>query len=234
MAGWLLRNQHVQHRVGRLGAHTRQRFKHSHPALFADYGSGRAVFDRLVECFGADLCQPQGAGVADRLRWALQTVTGFAIEDSPRIDVAVPEDFHSGHDAGFWMGEFLNRLTDCCTRYRTAILVADCAVVGDLFYPATNVPWGLRGDPFLWMEMAQALCHVPLPEYTPELDLILSSTFAALTGQSLDHHDSILVPRFARGGMSSGQIATSHWKETLIPLLHDRTVWLWTSLFSTL
>ena len=199
---------------------------HDHSDLFSAYDEGRAIFDRLVECFGADLCHPHSLTIADRLNGALQAVTGISIDGSARTVLSVPEGFHAPRDARFWQGTFLPLLQACCARSGTASLDPEWAVVADLFYPATDVPFGLRGDDFLWIEMAQALCHVPLPDHREDLARILTSAFEALTGEPVDRREFFVVRRFARGGMSSGGIDPSQWKDALIPLLLDRSDWL--------
>jgi hypothetical protein len=99
------------------------------------------------------------------------------------------------------------------------------AVVSDLFDPAPQ-QWGLRGDPFLWIEMRQMLCHVPLPEHPEALEPIIRSAFLTLTGHPLDAGSKVSVVRFARGGMSSGIVSGEFWTETLIPLIRQRAAWL--------
>lgn len=100
-----------------------------------------------------------------------------------------------------------------------------CAVVSDLFEPAPQ-QWGLRGDPVLWAEMRQALSHVSLPEQPDAIAPIVRSAFLSITGRALDARSKIRVPRFARGGMSSGIVSGEFWAETVIPLLRNRTQWL--------
>jgi hypothetical protein len=88
--------------------------------------------------------------------------------------------------------------------------------------------WGLRGDPFLWRAMARALSSKPLPDTDDQLDALVVGEFERLTGSPLpgekavSESDSIYVKRFARGGMSSGQMSPYFWRVTALPLLHSR------------
>ena len=88
--------------------------------------------------------------------------------------------------------------------------------------------WGLRGDPFLWRAMARALSSRPLPETEEQLDSLIEAEFARLTGSSLpgeksiSESDSVYVKRYARGGMSSGQISPHFWRVTALPMFRAR------------
>lgn len=195
------------------------------PDIFQDYDAGRAVFDRLVECFGSDLCLPQGADIELRIDGALRAVTGYAMCEWPKMSLKVPEDFHGPLEPEFWQGRLLSLLRDSAARSQSNPLEPHWAVVGDLFYPATD-QWGARGDPFLWIEMAQALCHVPLSDDDDTLRRRLEASFHALTGVNIGEPNNLFVRRYARGGMSNGMVACSAWNETLVPLLVQRSVWL--------
>jgi hypothetical protein len=86
-----------------------------------------------------------------------------------------------------------------------------------LFKP-TPIQWGLRNDPFLWRGMARNLSKDPFPGTEAQLVALLETTFEKLTGAPLpdendvSESDSIYVERYARGGMSSGQISTQFWR----------------------
>jgi hypothetical protein len=84
------------------------------------------------------------------------------------------------------------------------------------------------------MEMRQALCQcelsgTPNGELERSVECRLTASFTALTGTELGERREVRVPRFARGGMSSGWISTAFWQETAIPLLARRALWLWQS-----
>ncbi|MGB3120419.1 MAG: hypothetical protein WBE58_16480 [Verrucomicrobiales bacterium] len=90
-----------------------------------------------------------------------------------------------------------------------------------LFHPEPP-QWGLRGDPFLWLEMAETFRGVPLPDSSRQLAGEIEHRFEALTGQSINSSESLWLKRHSHGGMSSGGISLEFWRETAIPLLLSR------------
>lgn len=82
--------------------------------------------------------------------------------------------------------------------------------------------WGLRGDPDLWRELQAHFAGVPLPGATDDLIAMIHAAFLDCTGFPVTHPDHILVPRFRRGGMSSGMVSPTFWTTTAIPLLCKR------------
>ena len=83
--------------------------------------------------------------------------------------------------------------------------------------------WGLRGDALLWDSMVMDLQAAPLPAGELGLESLVAGSFERLTGRSLlQTTEPFHVERFARGGMSSGQVDPRWWREVAIPLLCDR------------
>ncbi len=94
--------------------------------------------------------------------------------------------------------------------------------VSELFEPAP-AQWGLRGDPWLWAEMAAQLSDLPLPADPAGLDALLAAQFQRLVGTPLDAPvASVFVARYDHGGMSSGMISLGFWRDTGLPLLRSR------------
>ena len=93
--------------------------------------------------------------------------------------------------------------------------------IGDLFQQKPG-QWGLRGDPYLWQEMADHLAHTPLPQMVEQLEQLLTETFESLTGKPISTEEFIPVERFPRGGMSGGMVSPEFWRETVVPLLLTR------------
>lgn len=93
--------------------------------------------------------------------------------------------------------------------------------VGDLFHERPE-QWGLRGDPYLWDELLEVLANVTLPSDRDEIESILDTAFKNATGTSLAFLDEIEIRRFAHGGMSSGGISGSFWREKGFPLVIER------------
>lgn len=94
-------------------------------------------------------------------------------------------------------------------------------VVADLFQEKPG-QWGLRGDPYLWQELADHFASVPLPDSEAQLAHLLTQAFAMLTGQPITSEMLIAVDRFPRGGMSGGLVSPQFWRETAVPLLLTR------------
>lgn len=94
--------------------------------------------------------------------------------------------------------------------------------LSELFQPEP-IQWGLRGDPYLWQEMSEALAALPLPPSEAQLAEILEATFERLIGLPTSAEESsVFVERHAHGGMSSGHISVKFWRETALPLLLAR------------
>lgn len=71
--------------------------------------------------------------------------------------------------------------------------------------------WGLRGDPYLWQELAQALAEQPLPTSAAAADALLTSLYLALVGEAPAAGRQPFVAHYAHGGMSSGHVAADFW-----------------------
>jgi hypothetical protein len=74
----------------------------------------------------------------------------------------------------------------------------------------------LRGDPFLWRDMKQAVSTLALPNTEAEFVALFESIFETLTDGKLpqtvsSESDSIYVERYSLGGMSSGQVSLRFW-----------------------
>ncbi|WP_428380962.1 hypothetical protein [Nevskia ramosa] len=95
------------------------------------------------------------------------------------------------------------------------------ASIATLFSPEP-FQMGLRGDWYLWGEMAERFQGMPLPKSSPELSAALEEMFEKLTGRPLSHSGHLYLERHAHGGMSSGGISTEFWRERGLPLLLSR------------
>lgn len=93
--------------------------------------------------------------------------------------------------------------------------------IADLFQKKPG-QWGLRGDPYLWDEMANHFVSIPLPDSTIQLEQLLSQAFETLTGQPITSEKFIAVDRFPRSGMSGGLVSPEFWRETAVPVLLTR------------
>jgi hypothetical protein len=82
--------------------------------------------------------------------------------------------------------------------------------------------WGLRGDPFLWRDMKQALSGQPLPATEDQFIALVETTFQRLTGAPMSSEVAIYVEKYAHGGMSSGHVDPEFWRELALPQLRSR------------
>lgn len=79
--------------------------------------------------------------------------------------------------------------------------------------------WGLRGDPYLWEELEKTLMNLAPANSSDELILLLESEFLRMVGVPISHNEDVFVEKFAHGGMSSGYVSLSFWREKGIPNL---------------
>lgn len=93
--------------------------------------------------------------------------------------------------------------------------------VGDLFR-AVPLQWGLRGDAYLWRDLARVFRPVPLPASRNTLQAMVEAAFLVLTAHPITTRDAIFVARYAHGGMSSGYLSPDFWTQTGIPLIIQR------------
>ena len=84
--------------------------------------------------------------------------------------------------------------------------------------------WGLRGDPSLWAELQAHYQDSAVPDSVSEFRSQLEVLIQQLTGCDLDSDESVHVPRYDAGGMSSGHVSPEFWREIAIPLLCKRFV----------
>ena len=82
--------------------------------------------------------------------------------------------------------------------------------------------WGLRGDPYLWQELAQALAEHPLPAGPAAIDALLAALYQKLVGEAPSAGRRSFVARYAHGGMSSGYVDADFWLTQGLPLLKRR------------
>lgn len=95
--------------------------------------------------------------------------------------------------------------------------------VSALFEPEPR-RWGLRGDPHLWDALRLRLAEEDMPGTVADVMGLVRAAFAELTGTDLasDHEERVYREQYAHGGMSSGWIDLSTWRERFIPLIAER------------
>ena len=210
---------------GRTAGQLMRKVAADNKSYFDSYDGNQILCDRLIEAFGADACCQEEALFEERLACAFKVVTGIDWNARNEIPVAFGSSFKMHADPQFWAGRFLLAFRDCVTRSKTTAIEESWATVTDLFEPIPE-QWGLRGDPYLWMEMRSALNHVSIPDRVDTLGPIISSLFFVLTGAELSPKIQVHVARFERGGMSSGMVDGEFWHNTFIPMVQQRAQWL--------
>lgn len=193
--------------------------------FFENYDGNKVLCDRLIESFGADICSQNDSNFEERLEAAFKAMTGKQWDSSSELKITLGSYFGFNADPIFWNSRFLRAFQDCSIRSQVIPIESHWATVTDLFDPIPE-QWGLRGDLFLWMEMRAALNHVPIPEKKGGLKQIISSLFLVLTGTPLSPKVELHIPRFSRGGMSSGMICGEFWHDCFIPMIQQRSIWL--------
>lgn len=91
----------------------------------------------------------------------------------------------------------------------------------DLFSPEPST-WGLRGDPYLWRELAALLADTALPNSRSAARQTIEHTIVELTGADLYETDPVLIDRYPADGQSGQHISMPYWTSTAIPLLISR------------
>jgi hypothetical protein len=193
--------------------------------LFSDCDGNQIIADRLISCFGVQPCPHSIPELEQQLQSAFYTLTGSSMESHDRIHIEITDSFNMVADGRFWISRVMPLVRQCASEADDFVLEREWAVMSDLFEPAPR-SWGLRGTLFLWLEMRQVLCQVPIPENPEEIDEVIAAAFCTLTHQSLSPRADVFVSRFARGGMSSGHVDGQFWVEDFCPLLRNRARWL--------
>ena len=77
---------------------------------------------------------------------------------------------------------------------------------------------GLRGDSYLYYEVAEFLQKTEIPAES-EFETVMYSVFEELAGVSIESTDYVHIERHSHGGMSSGMVTPKVWKDEIIPHL---------------
>lgn len=94
----------------------------------------------------------------------------------------------------------------------------------DQLFDEQPAHWGLRGDPYVWEAIREQLAGQPLPDDAAALEESLLTAFTSVVGVDLrtESADEVYREEFAHGGLSSGHVSLSAWRDWLIPLLVSR------------
>ena len=92
-----------------------------------------------------------------------------------------------------------------------------------LFLPKPQ-QWGLRGDPFLWLELQRKCADFPPDMDVEAFDAKLDSVFEEILscGKKTVSEDSLCFESFPSSGLSGGLISLTWWRERGLFLIKDR------------
>ena len=91
-----------------------------------------------------------------------------------------------------------------------------------IIFDEPPIQWGLRGDPYLWDELKEHYRGNELPYSQDEFTHDFHKLFKEICGDELGETKRTFVKRFAKTGMSAGQLSHIFWKEKGLPLLVSR------------
>lgn len=212
------------HGGGRAPAQLLRKFVADNRGLFHAYDGNQVLCDRVLECLCSGDAQRVEDDVGQTLLNAIRSTAGPAFFES-RAFVIETGSIEMEATSALWLDSIIPAVARMSASAHVIPLERSYAIMSDLFDPALN-QWGFRGDPFLWVEMRQALCHVPIPGDDETTERILLGCFTSLTGAELRRDINLSVERFSRGGMSSGMLCGETWANELLPKLRQRAQWL--------
>lgn len=95
--------------------------------------------------------------------------------------------------------------------------------IADLFRERPDT-WSLRGDPHLWDEMEESFRQIPVPADTGTLEKLLQQSFENFAGVPITYDREHVVERYDKGGVSSGVILPTFWRNEIVPMILGRAV----------
>lgn len=181
------------------------------------------LMDNMAMLLCDEECVTPTASAEARFNGAFVALTGKDLTSSYEQHAAIPPHWWINTD--YWRDDFLPQLLALEKQKSCIPLEHSWVTIGDLLTPELE-GWGLRGDPWLWMEMRKSLSRVPLPDTLKELTALMRNVVLARTNSSMLDGDAVYIPRFSRGGMSSGHISLRFWEQEGIPAIVQRAEWL--------
>ncbi len=207
------------HDGGRTPAQLLRKLVADKPGFF-ESGGNQVLCQRVLACLCSGDAHWTQADLGQAIASALQAVAGPAFARTGRILIDGMEATSAP-----WREKIIPGVVQMSMTAHLIALERAYTVMSDLFHPPP-CQWGLRGDPFLWTEMRQALCHVPIPEDDATVARIVLGCFSSLTGAELRRDKNLAIRRYAHGGMSSGMVCGEAWSDRLLPMLRHRAQWL--------
>ncbi|MGK9172440.1 hypothetical protein KXR87_04315 [Yokenella regensburgei] len=181
------------------------------------------LMDNLVMLLSDEECVAPGSPAKARFNAAFLALTGTDIAAPYTSPASIPPHWWVNTD--YWRNIFLPELLELEQQKSCIPLERNWATIGDLLVQE-HERWGLRGDPWLWMELRKSTTRIPLPATTKELTALLRNLVLARTNSTMLDSDAVYITRFSRGGMSSGHISLRFWEQEGIPAIVGRAGWL--------
>ena len=180
------------------------------------------LMDNLVMLFSDEECVAPNTPAEVRFNAAFLALTGTQLSEPFTPHASIPPHWWINTD--YWRDTFLPALLEL-EKQKSRIPLGRCwATIGDLLV-LEKEGWGLRGDPWLWMELRKSTARIPLPGTKKELTTLLRNLVLARTNTTMLDGDSVYIARFSRGGMSSGHISLRFWEQEGIPAIVERAGW---------
>ena len=82
--------------------------------------------------------------------------------------------------------------------------------------------WGLRGDPYLWAELEEALSAFDKPTTSDGFELLINRVMQRLGIDLEGDVPEQYIDRYPTGGMSGGYVDLKRWRDSFIPMLLSR------------
>lgn len=180
------------------------------------------LMDNLVMLFSDEECVAPNTPAEVRFKAAFLALTGTDLSAPFTPHASIPPHWWVNTD--YWRDTFLPALLELEKQKSRIPLGRNWATIGDLLV-LEKEGWGLRGDPWLWMELRKSTSRIPLPGTKKELTTLLRNLVLARTNTTMLDGDSVYIARFSRGGMSSGHISLRFWEQEGIPSIVERAGW---------
>lgn len=180
------------------------------------------LMDNLVMLFSDEDCVAPESRAETRFHSAFLALTGTELSTPYTPHESIPPNWWVNTD--YWRETFLPKLLALDKQKSCIALEPSWATIGDLLV-LENERWGLRGDPWLWMELRKSTSRIPMPDTQKELTALLRNLVLARTNSKMLDGDSVYIARFSRGGMSGGHISLRFWEQEGIPAIVERAGW---------
>lgn len=82
--------------------------------------------------------------------------------------------------------------------------------------------WGLKGDSYFWKELEEFFSNIYLPYPVERFTSNFCIIYKIIIGDEISPNQNYYIPKYDKGGISSGMIESDFWINTALPLLTER------------